>query len=138
MLIRVTLNFKATNLRVDRSSDDSILISWSVQPPPVKTENHLEYLPSITLAKNNSWINTTDWITYQYYLFVNLRVHTSYMITVYVRDTKLGKTYPPANYLKATTGIAGKYYRLCYINYSVTNYKAVLKGGKKLACRTLL
>lgn len=98
--------FQVTNLRVDRSSDDSILISWSVQPPPVKSENHLEYLPSITSFKNNSWINTTDWITYQYYLFVNLRVHASYTITVYVRDTKLGKIYPPANYLKATTGIA--------------------------------
>lgn len=91
---------------MDKTFDSGALILWKVKPAaPMSVP--LEFLPSIALKNGSSWKNES-WTKYSYHRFDNLEPYTTYNVTVYVRQPKLGKVYPPAYYLKFVSGKGGK------------------------------
>jgi hypothetical protein len=94
-------------LVVDKTFDEGVLVTWVVKPPPPSSVS-LEYLPSISPLNSTKWTNETNWTKYMYHRFDDLIPYTAYNVTVYVRDAKVHRVYPPAYYLNLTSGKGGK------------------------------
>ncbi|XP_050308262.1 sortilin-related receptor-like [Anthonomus grandis grandis] len=85
------------------TDENRILVYWFVYPlTNAKNSANLEYLPSISLLRDNKFQNQT-WTNATDYQFLNLTPFTKYNITVYVRDKKTSEIFPPAYYLIAST-----------------------------------
>lgn len=70
--------------------------------PSTPRDVALEFLPSFTKAGENTWKNTT-WSFARYFTFTDLQPFTKYNMTVYVRNKKTSKVFPPAKFIIAST-----------------------------------
>ncbi|RZC33374.1 Ldl recept a and/or fn3 domain containing protein [Asbolus verrucosus] len=79
-------------------NESSLFLFWWMSRPKVK----LEFMPSISKAGENLWMNQS-WIDSTEYAFTNLQPNTKYNMTVYIRVQNTEIVFPPAKYFVVST-----------------------------------
>lgn len=72
-----------------------------------------EYLPSITEANTQNWMNHSQWLQSTQHRFIGLIPFTTYNVTVYVRQKNSKHIDSPYLYINVTTA-EGKPYQYDY------------------------
>lgn len=80
----------------------SFLVFWYT-PKSSNDFRKFEYLPSISEANTNAWINHTGWSNDTQYRFSNLKPFTTYNVTVFARVEGSKSVDAPYLYINVTT-----------------------------------